>query len=403
MKKPIWVIGLGLGDSQTLSPQVSAIIQHAEVLIGSQRLLVPWESHSAEKIPIGHNLEKIIARLQARIDEEIVVLASGDPGFHGIAGTLLEHFSPDEIRIVPNISSLQAAFAKAGLTWNDAVFASVHAHPLSEIVGWAKRVPKLGILTDHKRTPAAIAAHLLQAGVPDCRAIVAENLGMSDELITDTRLCALADKTFAPLNVLLLIHDDGWRPASQFCPRPESAYAHRHGLITKADVRTLSLSRLAITETDTVWDIGAGSGAVSIEMAEISWRGRVFAVERDSENLGYIRENIARYGVLNIEVIDGTAPEILHKLPLPNAVFIGGTGGRMQGILEYTKMKALPGCRVVINLATIENLNQAIELMKSLGWSPEVTQVSTAHSRDIAGYTRLSPINPVFIVSGTIR
>ena len=401
MKKPIWVIGLGLGDSQILSPQVSAILQRAEVLIGGQRLLAAFQSHPAEKIAIERNIDEIIARIQARIDEKIVVLASGDPGFHGIAGTLLKHFSPTEIQIVPNISSLQAAFAKARLTWNDAVFVSVHAHTLPEVVGWAKRVPRLGILTDHKNTPAVIAAHLLQAGVPDCRAIIAENMGMPDEVISDTRLRALVDKTFAPLNVLLLIQDEGWRPVSQFCPRPESAYAHRRGLITKADVRTLSLARVAPIETDTIWDVGAGSGAVSIEMAEIAWRGRIFAVERDSENLGYIRENITRYGVLNIEVVDGTAPEVLHKLPPPNAVFIGGTGGQMQGLLEHIKTTALSDCRVVINLATIENLSRAIGLMKSLGWSPEVTQVSTAHSRNIAGYTRLLPINPVFIVSAT--
>lgn len=401
MKKPIRIIGLGVGDSQALSTEANVAIQNADVLVGGRRLLAAFETHPAQIFPIGRNLDEIIARLRSRENEDIVVLASGDPGFHGIAGTLLKHFPSDVIRIVPNVSSLQAAFARASLPWSDAVFTSAHAHALSEIVGWAKRVPKLGILTDPDNTPALIADHLLRAGVPDCRAIVAENLGTPDASLTDTRLRALSDKSFAPLNVLLLIQDDGWRPVSQFSPRPESAYSHRRGLITKADVRSLSLARLSLSETDTVWDVGAGSGAVSIEMAEIAWRGRVYAVEHDAENLGHIRENIRRFGVLNIEVIEGTAPEALHELPPPEAVFIGGTGGKMSDILKHIQSKAHPGCRLVINLATIENLNQAIETMKSLGWSPEVAQVSISHSQEIAGHTRLAPINPVFIVTGT--
>jgi precorrin-6Y C5,15-methyltransferase (decarboxylating) len=258
-------------------------------------------------------------------------------------------------------------------------------------------------LTDPRNTPAFIAEALLHAGVPDCHAIVAENLGMADEAITDMRLRALVDRSFAALNVLLLVQDDGWRPAPQFSPRPDSAYAHRRGLITKADVRALSLARLLLSETDTVWDVGAGSGAVSLEMAEIAWRGRVYAVERDAENIAYIRENISRYGMLNVEVVEGTAPEALRDLPAPEAVFIGGTGGGMQAILEHIEEKTSPGCRVVANLATIENLQQAVALMKSLGWSPEVTQVSISYGQEIAGHTRLAPINPVFIVSGTKR
>ena len=396
----IWIIGLGLGNSQSLSPQASKIVKDANLLIGGKRLLSNFKTHPAEKITISKNLKEIIARLQTRANEKIVVLASGDPGFHGIAGTLLKHFPPNEIQIMPNITSLQAAFAKIGLSWNEAVFRSAHAHPLSDILGWAKRVPKLGILTDSVNTPAEIAKHLIQAGVPDCRAVVAENMGGLDESLSDTRLGALVDRTFSPLNVLLLIHDEGWVPASQFSPRPESAYAHRRGLITKADIRALSLTRLSLSEKDIIWDIGAGSGAVSIEIAEITWRGTVFAIERDAENLAYIRENINRYGILNIEVIEGYAPEALKELPPPNAVFIGGTGGKMQSILNHIKAVAPSGCRVVINLATIENFQEAMALMRSLDWSPNLTQLNISYGKDIAGFTRLSPINPVFIISG---
>ena len=175
-----------------------------------------------------------------------------------------------------------------GIPWSDAAFTSAHARPLSEVVGWAKRVPKLGVLTDPKQTPDLIAQALLDAQVEDCRAVVAENLGLPDERLTDTRLSALPQMKFEPLNVLLLVHDEHWAPRPLFAPRPDDSYAHRRGLITKADVRALVLPRLALCETDIVWDIGAGSGALSIEMAEIAWRGQVYAIEQDSENAGYI-------------------------------------------------------------------------------------------------------------------
>ena len=133
----------------------------------------------------------------------------------------------------------------------------------------------------------------------------------------------------------MLIRDAGWQPRPAFAPRPDEAYAHRAGLITKADVRALSLARLALRETDCVWDIGAGSGALSVEMAELAWRGRVFAVESDPENLGFIEENIRRFGALNVTVVAGRAPGALTDLPEPSAVFIGGTGGEMEGILAH--------------------------------------------------------------------
>jgi precorrin-6Y C5,15-methyltransferase (decarboxylating) len=389
-------------------------IAQADHLWGGERLLAQWPDHPAGRTIIKSNVEEMVERLQGRGSARVVVLASGDPGFYGIVGTLLRHLLPNEVEIVPHVSSLQLAFARAGVDWNDAIFTSAHARPLSEIVGWARRARKLGVLTDTKNTPGQIAQTLLDAGLDDCRAIVAENLGLPDERIADTYLSTLRAQSFGPLNVLLLLRDADWRPQATFGPRPDDAYAHRRGLITKADVRALSLARLALCETDTAWDIGAGSGAMSVEMAELAWRGRVFAVEHDTENLGYVRQhdtenlgyvrqNAARFGALNVEVVAGRAPAALKGLPAPNAVFVGGTGGEMVGILAQIERVAVSGCRVVINLATLENLTEALETMRAHNWSPQVTQVSVAHGKDVGGRTRLAPLNPVFIVHTAIR
>ncbi len=402
MKRPIWVIGLGLGNHQDLSATAREILERAQVLIGGRRLIAGFENHPADKIVIGSNLGEILARVAARDPgEEIVILASGDPGFHGIAGTLLKHFPPEEIRILPHISSLQASFAKAGIVWNDTVFTSAHAHSLAEIVGWAKRVPKLGILTDPANTPSTIAKTLLAAEIEDCRAIVGENLGAADERLVETQLSTLVGQEFAPLNVMLLIQAADWQPWPVFSPRRDDAYAHRCGLITKADLRALSLTRLNIRPTDTLWDIGAGSGAVSIEMAELAWQGTVFAVEKDPQNIEFTRKNRKSFNTLNLEVIAGEAPESLAGLPAPQGVFIGGSGGKLAEIMAHIHEHAAPGCRVVANFATLENLNLGYATMKPLGWKPQYSQINIAHSKAIAAMTRLEPLNPVFILEGT--
>jgi precorrin-6Y C5,15-methyltransferase (decarboxylating) len=407
MPNKILVIGVGAEGVAPLAPTLKARIVAADWLVAGERLLRTLAEESAPKpdalrITLKSNIAEVVARLHRRGEARVVVLASGDPGFFGIAGTLLREFPAQEIEIVPQVSSLQLAFARARIDWSDAILTSAHARPLAEVVSWAHHAHKLGILTDSQHTPAVIAKAMFAAGIEDCRAIVAENLDLPEERLTDTCLSDLLDRQFAPLNVLLLIHDAIWAPRALLAPRPDAAYAHRSGLITKADVRTLSLARLALRETDTAWDIGAGSGAVSIEMAELAWRGCIYAVERDPENLGFLRANVTRYGALNVEVVPGSAPEALAGLPAPNAVFIGGTGGSLAKIIAYLASTATLGCRVVVNLATLEHLQQTLSMMRDLAMYPELTQVNLAHGEPIAQLTRLVPLNPVFIVSGVV-
>jgi len=403
MSYPVLVVGVGAEGPGGLLPDLRERIAQADQLWGSARLLAHWMPYAGEKVILDAHLTEVLPRLSDRGEARVVVLGSGDPGFYGIAATLLRYLPPEELEIIPHLTSLQLAFARVGINWSDAVFTSAHARPLAEVVGWAKHAGKLGILTDRQHTPGVIARTLLEAGLQDCRAIVAENLGLPDERLTDTRLVDLPDKTFGPLNVLLVVRDASWQPPAVLTVRPDAAYAHRRGLITKADVRALSLAHLLLSETATVWDIGAGSGAVSIEMAALAWRGRVFAVEHDAENLAYIRENLGRFGVCNVNVVAGRAPEALEGLPAPSAVFIGGTGGQMDAILDCIGRVALPGCRVVMALATLENLLGAMASMKQRDWSPDLTQVTIAQGKPIAGLTRLAPLNPVFILTGTVE
>jgi precorrin-6Y C5,15-methyltransferase (decarboxylating) len=403
MSEPVLVVGVGPGGRAYLPQPIRERVLLAGRIYGAPRLLAEWPDHGGERIPLGANIAGLASELLARGERRIAVLASGDPGFYGIASTLLERLPANQLEIVPNVSSLQVACARAGLAWDTFVFLSAHARPLGEIIGWARRAARLGILTDPRQTPGFIAEALLKAGAGDCRAIVGENLGLEGERLIETRLAELPGQVFGPLSVLLLVRGPEWLPAPGLPVRPDETYAHRRGLITKADVRALSLARLSLRPTDIVWDVGAGSGAMSVEMSELAWRGRIFAVENDAENLGYIKTNIERLGAPNVEVIAGLAPAALAGLPAPQAVFVGGTGGEMPAILAHIDDAASPGCRVVLNLATLENLHDAMKLAGELGWSPQVTQVSLAQGQAVGGLTRLAPLNPVFILSGAVH
>ena len=403
MRNPVWVIGMGVRHPASLAEEAWNLIGDADMLIGGRQQLCRLTSCGAARLEIGNNLDEILACIRQRQDKKIIVLTSGDVGFHSIGAVLINRLPDEDIRFLPNVSSLQEAFARIHEPWQDAVFCSAHSHVPAEIIGWARRVSRLGILTDPKHTPARIAEILLKAGVSDCRAVVAENLGTSSERICDTRLVKLLEKNFSPVNVLLLIKDPDWVPEPTVLNRPESAYEHRSGLITKADIRLLSLLRLQITPQSVIWDIGAGSGSVGMEAAHLAWQGKVFAVEKDEKNLSCIHRNRERYGVLNMEVIAGEAPEVLAGLPAPQAVFIGGSGGKLAAIFDHIAGNAAAGCRVVGNFATFENFNEALEKMKSLEWQPVFSLVQISQSRSIASLNRLEPLNPIFILEGTCR
>ena len=402
--EPVVVVGMGIHGREGLDQKTIALLLSMDELWGAERLLAEWPEQRAKTILPGHGLLKKIETLKERGGKKVAILASGDPGFHGIANTVLRFLPADEVIILPHVSSLQAAFAKAKLPWQDATLTSVHARPMRELIGLARRHAKLGILTDPKQNPAAIAETLLAMGIPDCRAIVCENLGMPEEKIIDSRLSQLPGGTFAPLNVLILQADAGFQSHAVGRTRSDDAYAVKKGMITKRDARLISLDRLQIEEDDILWDIGACSGAVSIEASERAWCGKVYAIERDKSVLPFLYENVKNHGAgYHVEVIEGEAPSVLENLPHPNAVFIGGSGGYLEALFEHIQALPIRNCRVVANFTVIENLSRAIQYLRRGGYDLEVVQADLAYGRKIGNGTRFEPNNPVYILSVTLE
>jgi precorrin-6Y C5,15-methyltransferase (decarboxylating) len=396
----VWVVGITDLGADSLSVEARSLVDQAQLLCGGERHLAFFPDHPAERIVIRANVDDFVSQLRAET-RMTVVLASGDPGCFGIGPLLTERLGTGRVHIVPNASSPQLAFARLGLASQDATILSAHGRPLDVTFPAALVAEKVAILTDARNTPGAIARALLDAGDDArTRAHVFEHLGSDAERHVAGTLQDLLDQTFAPLNVLVVLRD---RPRSWPLGLPDEAFAHRGGMITKAEVRAVSIARLRLHERAVLWDVGAGCGSVSIEASGLARRGQIFAVERDPTQLDYLRENRRRFGAGNVQVIAGEAPEALRDLPAPDAVFVGGSGGHLHAILHAAVDRLLPDGSIVANFASVEHLTEALGIARARSWASEVTQLSVARGAEIAGATRFAALNPVFVASFYVR
>lgn len=394
MKPKILIVGIGDNGADSLSRETLRRVAEAEVLLGGERHLAFFPDHPAEKLAIRDNLKELVARLQAEM-RRVVVLASGDPLFYGIAGYLANKVGRDRLEVLPNISSMQLAFARLNESWHDAALVSCHAKPIEDALDVVRDAKKVGIFTDDENTPARIARELKKAGIGGFRAHVCENLGGSDERISSCGLDELAERTFSPLNVLVLVKQAEAPPDERrdwTFGIPEEAFYQRQplkGLITKTEVRVLSLAKLRLRPGNVMWDIGAGSGSVSIEGALLA--ARIWAIEKNKDDCDIIRRNVEKFGTPQVNVVHGMAPAVLAGLPDPDAVFIGGSGGEMGELIHICRERLAAGGRLVINVATLENLGEVP--------ADDVTLVQISRTRPILNLHRFEALNPVFIAS----
>lgn len=405
MDKLIYVIGIGEDGAGGLTPQSLRRVQESEVLLGGERQLSFFSRYSGEKIVLQGGLERFADKLDGLYRErQTVVLASGDPLFFGIAGYLVRRFGAQQVEVVPHYSSVQLAFARLGDSWQDAELISLHGRPMA---GLAQRIdgrPKVALLTDEVNNPAVIAAYLLEFGMLEYEAFVCERLGGPEEVCGFWELDEMAHQSFAALNVVILRRKAestaGMRRGFAY---PDEAFEQRKpdkGLITKREVRALVLSELNLAENAVVWDIGSGSGAVAAECARLARCGKVFALEKERLNLPNMEANRRKFRA-DYTIVHCKAPEGLDKLPDPDAVFIGGSGGELADIIAHAAARLQPGGVIVVSAITIETLYGSMEALRAAGLNPRVTHLQASRGKPILGMTRLEGMNPVYVVSGT--
>lgn len=402
MVPPVWIVGVGDVGPRGLTDEARACVARATLLCGGERHLALFPTHPAERFLITKDLVRLVEAVTTAqaARRRVVVLASGDPLFFGVGAFLSARLGREAVRVLPHVSSVQLAFARLGVAWHDAAVLSAHGRPLEQILGRAMASAKFAVLTDDDHTPGAVARALLDGGMEDAEAAVCEHLGGAAERVVRAPLSAIADETFARLNVLVVLRD----PARVRWGRPlvgqtDDAYAHRRGLITKAEVRAVSLSRLGIERARVLWDVGAGSGSVAIEAASLCLDAAVYAVERDPDQHALLRANVRRYSAGNVRMVRGEAPQALAELPDPDAVFVGGTGGRMEEVLDVVVCRLRPEGRLVLNLVSLDHLATARRQLTAAGWPTSITQVAVARSTPVGDTDRLAAQNPVFILT----
>lgn len=398
--KTIYVIGAGIEGQEGFSRRALELVAQADMLIGGARQLALFPDFSGKTLAIGANLAPVIESLE-KGEGSAVVLASGDPLFFGIGRYLLRNLPESDLEFVPNVSSVQYAFAKIREPWDDAVFVSAQGRGMKGTVDQVVAHDKIAILTDEINTPRAIANELIERGRDGYATYLCENLGTAEESITHTDLKGLLNLPAAPLNVLILIKeyeagDDGAGPCLGI---PDEDFATVKKLITKEEVRAVSLAKLRLRQDMTLWDIGAGSGSVSIEADHLMPNGRVFAVERNPQCRAYLKENLQRFNSRNITLVEEDAPACLDDLPDPDRVFIGGSGGHLWKILAAVDGRLVTGGRVVLNAVTLDTLTSATEFFENASYELEVTTVNISRTRPLTDYKMFEAFNPVFILA----
>ncbi len=411
-RKRIALIGIGDDGRKSLSKPALERIVSCELLAGGKRHLSFFDDLPDDviRVCIDKKLKEAIAKIRSSSALSIVVLVSGDPFFFGLGEYLLKAFKEDDydIGVYPSVSSMQLAFARLGMKWDDAHLISLHARPFEPLVQAVKQHRKVALFTDDVNTPTRIASELLfwfsALGERKIRMSVCEHLGGEKEKITTGFPEEMQDKDFSSLNVVVLERLADHPYAEPFSGIPESEFFQRKpksGLITKSEIRSVALAKLCLKPDSVVWDIGAGSGACSIEAASFAVSGKVYAIEKNSGDAENIEKNRRKFAMAHCAVIEGKAPEVLQNIPDdPDAVFIGGSCGKLKGIITRSVKRLKPGGRIVVNLIALENLQQGMEVMKELGIFQEVISLNISRSSPILNLTRFEPLTPVFILCG---
>ena len=391
--KKINIIGMGMSE-KTLTREALDLISEADILIGAKRLINEF-SHMNKPSFNAYLSNDILEIIEKTDSEKIAILVSGDVGFYSAAEKLVDVLVDYNPNLVSGISSVSYFFAKCSLPWKDANLISCHGLD-TNIVSSVRRNRYTFALTG-KNIPE-LQEELLKYGFGDLKVWIGENLGSDEESVQESRISDLGGKEFSSLTVLIIENPD-------FDSRirtgiPDEEFIRGKVPMTKSEVRAVCLSKLSLSPSDTAYDIGCGTGSVTIEMAFSAYDGKVYAFDKNEEAISLLEQNCQKFHLDNVEAICGLAPECLEGLPVPDVAFIGGSSGNMDEIVSYlyginSKIK------LVITAVTLENAMAALDSLKNIGISGDIVQVAVSKGRGIGDLHMLIAQNPIFIISGS--
>ena len=402
------VLGVGGDGAAGLTARSRQLLADADLVLGSDNVLRLLPEIKAQRFRIGTDLQEVVEAIRTRLGKQkMVVVATGDPLFYGVARYLCDKIGPEHFDVVPHVSSMQLAFARIKESWEEAYLTDVGNRPLDDVLDRIRSAETVGLFTSEAHNPATIARELLARGIDYFRAFVCENLGGPDERVTQGELAEIAAMEFAPLNVLILRRmpnrpdaPRGGRKLMRF-GNPDEVFAQsrpKSGLITQAEVRTLALAQMDLQPGAVAWDVGAGSGSVAIEAAQLVAPGMVYAIEQEAPDYHLMIANAETFGVKNLKPVFGMAPAVFHGLPAPDAIFIGGNGGEVARLLEASFAALRPAGRLVVNVGTLEMLTAVYAVMKQIASPVQVQLVNIARGVEQLETLRFESVNPTFLL-----
>ena len=392
----VTLLGIGMGSRETLTIQGQKALERADLLIGAKRMVdsVKMPHH---QLFYEYRSEVIAEYIRQHPEfEHVVVALSGDVGFYSGAKKLLSLLGEDT-EIICGISSVVYFMAKAGLSWDDAKIVSAHGRNcnLASLIRYHRKV--FAILGTADGT-AVLARKLISYGMGDVILYVGENLSYSNEKVFSAPARELAEYEGDALSVVCAYNEHAL-PRPETHGIPDDAFIRGKAPMTKEEVRTVSLSKLALTEDSICYDVGAGTGSVAVEMALRAHQGKVYAIEKKEEAAALLLENKQKFAADNLEIIKGTAPEALNSLPAPTHAFIGGSSGNLMEIIRVLLEKN-EHVRIVINCITLETISEALSAIRTFSFEEtEVVQLCASKARELGRYHLMMGENPIYIIT----
>lgn len=393
------IVGIGPGNPDLLTGAAHQAIARSNILLGDKRMLAAFADSS--KTVYDTIKTEAIALVAAKADpakDELAVLVSGDVGFFSLAKTISGKLPDCECVRYCGISSLVYFASQLQLSWDDAKIVSMHGRTQNLVAAVAQN-KKVFSLTGGDNSPQALCAQLCEHGLGQVQVYVGENLSYPEEKITSGTAEEISALKFPSLSVMMILNE----AANGFAPTvhglSDDLFLRSKVPMTKQEVRSVSMSKLMPKATDLIYDIGAGTGSCSVELALIARAGKVWAFERNPVAVELLGKNKELFGLNNLEIIAGEALENIRTMPAPDCVFVGGSGGDLCQMLDVIYSKN-PACRIVINAITVETLAEVAAYYKEHpDYSLEIVNVFVARSKHLGSYNLMMAQNPVYVMT----
>jgi len=405
----VHIVGIGDDGVEGMTAQARRVLEAADLLLGPESCATLLPPALAGRLETTANLEELCDRIEAAGPKKLVVLASGDPLFYGTARYVCGRLGKDRFEVVPHVSSMQLAFARVKESWEEAFLANLSGQSIERVVDKVRGSETVGLFTSEQWPPSAVARTLLDEGIDYFQAYVCENLGSPDERVTQGSLADIAAEAFGPLNVMILVRraraaDTPGHAGSRLFGNPDECFLQsrpKRGLLTPCEVRSLALAELGLHARSVVWDVGAGSGSVSLEAARIAQAGLVHAIEMDPDDHRLITANAERFGVSNLKAVLGKAPEAWKGLPDPDAIYVGGSGRDVAMLVEEAWKRLKAGGRLVTACNSIENLAAVHAILRARSGNAAYWMVNIARGIEQMDRIRFEALNPTFLIAAT--